>query len=163
MMYQRIRKVPMMRLFNIKKDKNISKGFQIESPEVFVSWNINAEELKALLMGYGLKEVTKEYFTIDCTSLGGLKHKLGFHFQHQESGGLEILEFFRDSYPDYNQSFSEFQRCFEDYFGMPSEEYPINDEGFPSYEWKFQGGIKIYHYIMDRFGLEERLFIKKGQ
>jgi hypothetical protein len=41
------------------------------------------------------RHVTAAYYVIDCTSLGGLHHALGFHFRQRENGELRELEFFR--------------------------------------------------------------------
>jgi len=151
-----------MNFFNkVLKAKGIAEGYNIEKPLIFVPWGITAEKLEDLFKHHDLKKVTGGYYTIECVSLGGLKHRLGFHFRQDKSGTLALLEFFRENYPDYNKSFEEFQKHFTDCFGKPSKEYPINEEGFPSYEWNLHDGICIRHYIMDRFGLEERLYIEK--
>ncbi|AJY76736.1 hypothetical protein [Paenibacillus beijingensis] len=146
----------------IKNKSTLKDGFQLEEPNLFVQWELVPEELVQLFKSMPLKKVTNEYFTIECISLGGLPHKLGFHFYSQSPNRLYMLEFFRESYPDYIESFREFQEHFENTFGKPTKQYPINSEGFPSFEWRIGKSIQIRHYIMDRFGLEERLFIQRA-
>lgn len=109
-----------------------------------------------------MHKVTKEYLTIECISLGGLKHRLGFHIDNKSLNRLYMLEFFRDLYPDYNESFRDFQEHVELTYGKATMEFPMNSEGFPSFEWRIGDNVRIQHYIMDRFGLEERLIIQKA-
>ena len=54
--------------------------------------------------------VTAGYYVIDCTSLSGLRHALGFHFRPSEDEKLRELEFFRRRYSDLAESYNEFQR-----------------------------------------------------
>ena len=144
------------------KNNDIRSGYKIDNPDIFIPWEISQSHFEALLKGHPFKKVTSNYYTIECTSLGGLNHMLGFHFELKKGSNLchlKLLEFFRKAYPDYEESFIEFQKYFTNKFGNPTREYPINAEGFPAYEWSISY-IQIHHYIMDRFGLEERLFIK---
>ncbi|WP_199618036.1 hypothetical protein [Paenibacillus alkalitolerans] len=146
-----------------KNKRNLLEGIQLEKPKLFVPWDVTPVELTKMFEGAGLNKVTNEYFTIECISHGGLTHVLGFHFNRNHSNKLHILEFFRKSYPDYHESFTEFQKHFEKTYGRSTKEYPINSEGFPSFEWRIGTEIRIQHYIMDRFGLEERLHIQKAR
>jgi hypothetical protein len=73
---------------------DLSDGFQIEEPEAFVRWGMTESELLATLP-ITPRHVTTGYYVIDCTSLGGLHHVLGFHFRPRENGELRELEFFR--------------------------------------------------------------------
>lgn len=146
------------------KSKDIETGYKIDSPDSFVPWGISPSQFEALFKDYPIKKVTRNYYTLECTSLDGLNHMLGFHFQTSEGKfeyKLNLLEFFRLSYPDYEKSFEEFQRYFANRFGKASKEHAGNAEGFLGYEWRI-GDIQIHHYIMERFGLEEKLLIMKG-
>ena len=58
---------------------DLSQGFQIEGPAVFVPWDVSESELLDLLP-VEPHHVTTGYYVIDCTSLPGLQHALGFHF-----------------------------------------------------------------------------------
>ena len=138
---------------------DLRSGFQIETPNAFVPWGIQETELQALLGDHGLKHVTQGYYTLSCVSLGGLSHKLGFHFYPRTGGRLNELEFFRSSYENQKASFDEFQTHFEMSFGKPTNEKP-GGEGFPSYAWNLHGA-QIVHYVMDRFGPEEHMRIRK--
>jgi hypothetical protein len=138
------------------RDVDLSQGFQIENPQVFVPWGISEVELVDLVP-LAPHHVTTGYYVIDCTSLSGLSHALGFHFRPREDGKLRTLEFFRRSYLDMHRSFDEFQRHLEETFGPPaSESDPY--EGMPHYTWKV-GKATIRHYVFDRFGPEEHVDI----
>jgi len=52
-----------------------------------------------------------------------------------------------------------FSYFFKKAFGRPSYSEQ-SENGFQHYEWLFKE-IKIYHYVLDRFGPEERLGIAK--
>jgi hypothetical protein len=66
----------------------ISKGFQIEEPNVFIPWDLTETQLQRCLEGLQLRRVTDGYFTTHCTSLSGLSHELGFHFYPRHDGWL---------------------------------------------------------------------------
>lgn len=138
---------------------NIAEGFQIEVPDVFVSWGIREPDLRDLLDGLGLRHVTHGYYTLSCVSLGGMSHELGFHFFPRPGGILNELEFFRRSYDDQKASFDEFQSHFEAFFGKPTKEQK-GAEGFPSYAWELNE-VRIVHFVFDRFGPEEHMRILK--
>jgi hypothetical protein len=137
----------------------ISKGFHIEQPKIFVPWKISETELKQLFDGQSLRHITHGYFTTPCTSLNGLSHELGFHFHPRGEGVLIEFEFFRKSYMDQAASFQGFQSHLEMTFGQPTTTTP-GTENFPSHTWQLSG-VQIAHFIIDRFGLEEHVSIKK--
>lgn len=126
-------------------------------PDVFVPWGIGEAELQTLLPS--ARKVTRGYFTLDCVSLGGLRHMIGFHFDPRRAGRLVELEFFRASYPDQHASFANFQRHLESTFGHAERSGP-GDSGFPWYEWDL-GGTQIQHLVFDRFGPEEHVRIRR--
>jgi hypothetical protein len=72
---------------------NIEHGFLLESPRVAVPWGISQTELAALIKT-GLRKITVGYFTLPCTSLPGLTHNLGLHFEPRSGGRLVEIEFF---------------------------------------------------------------------
>ncbi len=57
---------------NNKLNMDINKGFQIDSPKIFVPWDVEEKELTDLFNGHELKHVTTGYYTTSCTSLNGL-------------------------------------------------------------------------------------------
>ena len=136
---------------------NIAEGFQIEVPNIFVNWSIGETELRTLLEPYGLRHITRGYFVLSCVSLNEMAHELGFHFSPRSKGILTELEFFRRSYENQKASFDEFQKHFEVFFGQPTKS-TMGTEGFLSHTWELQG-IKIVHFVFDRFGLEEHMRI----
>ena len=138
---------------------DLAEGFQIEEPAVFVRWGITEPELLNTLT-VEPHHVTAGYYVIDCISLSGLHHALGFHFRPDEDGRLRELEFFRRRYPDLTESYNEFQRHLVAAFGAPATQSP-GDEGFPNCTWQ-SGGATIRHYILYRFGPEEHVRITRG-
>ena len=131
----------------------LREGFQLEVPPVFVPWNITEQRLRELLEPHGLRRITFGYFTLSCTSLGGLAHQIGFHFIPRGSDHLTELEFFRDPPLDLGQSYEEFQKHLEQTFGPPTRTAP-GRAGFPEHRWVLPGAT-IVHYVLDRFGPEE--------
>ena len=168
---------------------NIQNGFQIEEPNVYVPWDTDEKGLESLLSRYGLNKVNDGYYCISCKSLGGLPHELGFHFEKKENrdkkenlekyiksigtiiktirpsynpardGKISELEFFRKEYPNLKESFEEFQSYFEKSFGKPTFS-KLEKSGFTYNEWILQD-IRIFHYVIDRFGPEEHMRIRK--
>jgi hypothetical protein len=138
---------------------DLISGFPIESPNVFVPWGISESQLKSLLVEHGLKQVTHGYYTLSCVSLDGLSHQLGFHFHPRHRGTLNELEFFRRSYESLKVSFDDFQKHFEQSFGKPKIE-ESETEGYPAFSWSLNG-VKIVHYVIERFGPEEHMRIMK--
>src|SRR4051794_39079921 len=108
---------------------DISRGFQIEQPDLFIPWKISRSRLQRIFAGRALHRVSQDYFTTSCTSLGGLVHELGFHFHRLFFGffgpaRLMDLEFFRPSPPDLAASYHEFQHHLEKTFGKPTRSFP---------------------------------------
>lgn len=137
---------------------NISDGFEIFEPRIFVPWGIECGALEQLLSSVtSLKKVTTGYYTIEAEPLEGLQCLMGFHL-HQ-TGRLNRLEFFRRDYSDQNASFESFQWSFEATFGKPNHSSP-GDEGFPNHTWNLKD-VTISHYVFDRFGPEEHMEIIK--
>ena len=137
---------------------NISKGFQIEDPPVFVPWATSQDELRQLLGEHGLRHITTGYFTVSCQTLGGMRHELGFHFEPRQGDRLFELEFFRKDYSDQKGSYEEFQCHFEKAFGPPTDRRP-GQEGFESCTWNLPN-VEIVHFVFDRFGPEEHMRVK---
>ncbi|MCK0108828.1 hypothetical protein MWU58_05955 [Flavobacteriaceae bacterium S0825] len=136
----------------------IEKGFKIDSPDVFVPWNISEKEFVKLFETNKLKNVANGYYTISCESLDGLKCFIGFHFDPRRNGILNELEFFRLDYTNQKASFEDFQFHFEKAFGNPNLKSK-GKEGFDNYQWSINE-IRIMHYIFDRFGNEEHMRIR---
>jgi hypothetical protein len=138
------------------KGMNLSKGFQIEQPHVFVPWDTSETQFPDGFKGLHLRLVTHGYFTTHCTSLSGLPHELGFRFYPQ---GLAELEFFCSSCPDLPTSYDVFQRHLEETFGPPTLTSP-GSGGFLSHTWTF-AGAEVRHYVQEHFGPAENVRIRK--
>ena len=140
---------------------DIAKGFQLDTPDIFIPWEIDEKTLTDLFDGHSLRHVTAGYYTTSCTSLNGLNCMLGFHFNPRQDGTLAGLEFFRADNIDRQKSFDDFQHHFETAFG-PAQNITKGDEGFDQFEWMIDD-VQIIHYMFDRFGLEEHMIIKKSK
>lgn len=138
---------------------NLKDGFQIEEPAVFIPWGISEDQLVDLLP-VAPRHVASGYHVIDCKSLSGLHHALGFHFRPPADGKLRELEFFRRAYPDMQESFLDFQAHLEATFGTPTSQSP-GDLGLPHYYWTIDG-TWIRHYVFERFGPEEHVRIGRS-
>jgi len=66
---------------------DIQTGFQLEDPHVFLPWGSFMRDL-APLLSKRLRRVDPGYYTIACTSLGGMKHHLAFTFTPRVEGRL---------------------------------------------------------------------------
>jgi hypothetical protein len=137
---------------------DLSKGFQIEEPRMFVLWGTPEAAFPRLFANLNSRLVTDGYFTARCTSLGGLHHELGFHFHPRRGGRLVELEFFRRAYPGLAASYQDFQEHLENSFGQPTDTSP-GSAGFPSNTWRLSGA-DVVHFVIDRFGPEEHVRIK---
>lgn len=134
-------------------------GFQIEQPRLFIPWGIREDQLRQIFQGHVLRHITDGYYTTSCTSLGGLAHELGFHFDPRVDGILVEYEVFRRSYPDQTASYAEFQRHLEATFGAPTISR-AGSAGFPRQVWRIHDA-EVAHYVFDRFGPEEHVRITK--
>ena len=137
---------------------NISEGFRIEDPDVFVPWGIDENKLIDLLPRASLRKVTDGYYVIPCTSLGGLRHTLGFHFRPSQDGRLWELEFFLEQSLS-SRTYREWQQHLERAFGKSDTNVPA-DFGFERHEWHI-GSIEVIHTVVDRFTEEEHVRISK--
>lgn len=142
---------------------DLSEGFQIEDPAVFVPWGIAEENLQSLFPTE-LTQVTAGYYTTECHSLGGLRHYLGLHFHPRQDGTLHELELFQQDWQEapaeqsaLAASFGTWQEHLELAFGPPTQQ-TIGDYNLPAYLWK-TGSIQIWHLCRYRFALEQHVRI----
>jgi hypothetical protein len=142
----------------MKPRMDLSKGFQIEDPNVFVPWDTLESQFHNGFDGLHLRLVTDGYFTTHCTSLEGLSHELGFRFYPWNKGGLVEFEFFLDSL-DLAASYREFQHHLEATFGQPTIT-ERGSEGYPSHTWRFSGA-EVVHFVQEHFGPAEYVRIRK--
>ena len=141
---------------------NISQGFQIEQPKVFVPWQINEKLLVDLFSAYNLRKVTNGHYSLSCVSLGRLHHELGLHFHPRANGVLMEMEFYLKSPRSLTQSFKMLQRSFEATFGAPTiakrvrRSYREN-----SYTWELKG-VRIEHHLRERIWDADKVRVIKG-
>ena len=133
---------------------NISQGFEIEQPKVFVPWGITEKALLGLVKSSSLRHVTKGHFSLSCISLGGLSHELSFHFMPRVDGKLKELELYLKGAQRQplalTQSFKRLQRHVEAIFGPPTIVNPIRKSYQEySYTWNLKG-VRIEHHIRKR-------------
>jgi hypothetical protein len=140
---------------------DIVKGFQIDEPDLFINWNIDRNGLLDVFKNYNLRKVTTDVYTSKCKCMGVLECHIGFHF-NKDGNNLSRVQFFRQDYKgSLEESFNDFQTHLEKNFGPPEGIIEDNNK-FPRYSWGF-GNILIFHYVQDRFGPEENVFITKSE
>lgn len=135
----------------------IGEGLVLDRPAVTIPWTIDERKLEEVF-GDAIRQVTDGYWVAGVTVFGGLECRLGFHFSTAD-GRLAYLEFFRASYDDQQLSYEEFQRHFEGAFGMPTHRRR-GSEGLDDCLWELDT-VEILHYVIDRFGPEEHMEIRR--
>jgi hypothetical protein len=120
---------------------DLSKGFQIEEPDVFVPWDIPETTLQRRFQGLHL-----------C-------HNLGFHFYPRNNGRLVELEFFHHSCPDIATSYEGFQHQLEQTFGPPTLTAPPQ-KAIPRILGPFLDA-RSFNFVQEHFGPAEYVRIQK--
>jgi hypothetical protein len=87
---------------------------------------------------------------------------VGFHFEPKnDSGLLKELELFDSGESNTEKSYHVFHERLVQRFGEPyKEKRGACGASMPDREWHV-GPVSIVHYVMDRFGTEEQLTIRK--
>jgi len=137
--------------------EELLSGVQIEEPSVFLNWDIKEDVfVEKFVNADNFRE--HGYFVGNIIFLG--QHcNMGVSF----SGTVDKISFGRDDYSGEDgliKSFHTFQTALEKAFGSPTKRKPVLDH-FESCVWDISDEIKIRHYVMDRFGLAEYLYIQK--
>jgi len=60
---------------------DVSCGFQLEQPDELIPWRISVRQLQRLLAGQQIKQISSDYFSASCISLGGVSRWLAFRFR----------------------------------------------------------------------------------
>ena len=155
---------------------DILKGLQIDEPKIFIPWNIDENDFVNMFKNYtvarnierycGVKNITV-FGEINCNIVAGFDKticKFSISRDHcEEDNSLKdkSIKTPEDFKIYLEKSFKNFQIALEKSFGKPSKRIKSLDS-FESCEWNIGNKIKIYHYVMDRFGLVEYLHIEKG-
>lgn len=152
----------------IRKRMDISTGFQIEQPKVFIPWGCSPSELRRLFVGHSLEEVFPDMFSTSCTSLGGLSHLLRFDFQRQLWGlfrpRLNELHFSHHpcSQTGVVASFEAFPKHLRATFGEPSATSLDDSDGdLQSDTWTLPSVVISYVVFQNQGGPEELLKFTK--
>lgn len=150
---------------------NILKGLQIDEPMIFVPWDIDENVFSDMFKDHSISLVVENnYLVKDVTILGESHCNIGVQFDNIVSEVSISRDDYGEYHPDYMKSsealkialmrsFMSFQTALIREFGQPNKREILDT--FESFEWHIYSNIKIYHYIMDRFGLAEYLRIKK--
>jgi len=106
--------------------------------------------------------VAPGYYVARCQILGGLGAQVGFHFEPKnDDGRLKELELFDNGEHDIEKSYQVFHERLVQVFGEPQEEKRgACGASMPDREWHV-GPVSVVHYVMDRFGPEEHLTVRK--
>jgi len=147
---------------------DISTGFQIEHPKIFIPWGCSPSELQRLFVGHSLERIVPDMFLTSCTSLGGLSHRLRFDFRRELWGlfkpRLSELHF---SHHPYSQtgvaaSFEAFPKHLRATFGEPSATtLDDSDYHYPSDTWTLPSVVISYVVFQNHGGPEELLKFTK--
>jgi len=108
------------------------------------------------------RQVTPLYYIARGTVLGGLQCQVGFHFEAKgSSSSLNKIQLFDNGERDIEASYRAFQDRLLQQFGPPTiQKAGALSSSMPDCEWRV-GPARILHYVMDRFGPEEHLWIHK--
>ena len=136
---------------------SLNDGFIIEKPSLTIPWGLSKSQLTRLLESHGLQTITPDYYVLSCTSLSGLAHHLGFHFDRDCGTSKYWLELFRPNRAVIKESYAESQRHLEETFGPPTM-IQAGEEGFPYHQWQ-AGLYRVTHKVYERFGLSESITI----
>jgi len=145
-----------LQLPTMRQRMDLSKGFQIEEPNVFVPWDTTEAQFQQTFERLHLRHMKHSYYTTRCTSLAGLSLHLMFVFYPM---GLGELRFGGNSCPDLDTSYDVFQRHLEETFGPPTLTTP-GSEGYLDHTWVFHGA-EVRHYVSEHFGPAEYVIIQK--
>jgi hypothetical protein len=138
---------------------NIRNGLSTDDGTL-IPWSATREQLNSIVGHRNLNEISHDYFVTRCNLLRGLHLSLGFHFVRRK---LIEYELFRHIAVPLELSFPEFQTHLEYTFGPPSHTTEPDAEysgGYSCHEWRF-GRIRVRHTVMERFGLEEHVRIRR--
>ncbi len=138
---------------------DILKGLQIDEPMIFLPWDIDENGFIDMFKNHNMSLVVEKYYFVrDVTIFDNSHCNIGVTFDKMiRKVGISRNNY--EGYDAYVKSFAEFQIALIREFGQPNKlEKALND--FESCEWRISDSIKIYHYVMDRFGLEEHLYIE---
>ena len=143
----------------------ILKGLQIDEPEIFIPWDINEDNFVDMFKNHNLARNIERYCGVkSITVFGEINCNIVAEFD-KTIRKFSISRNYPEGYvfeEDYLiKSFDAFQTALERQFGKPTNRKKT-EINFESCEWDIGNKIKIYHYVMDRFGLAEYLFIEKG-
>jgi hypothetical protein len=139
----------------MKNEKILFPTISFYEPTREVGLRISKRKVKGIMKDKNLRVIAKDYICVDAKVLRpDFSCSIGFHFKFNI---VYMWEFFRDreyyqSHDTYD-SYQDFQKVFEEYFGKPTS---IKDDY--SCKWIYDT-YEIHHYLYDRFGLEEHLFI----
>jgi hypothetical protein len=136
----------------------VLKGLQIDDPMIFLPWDIDENVFVDIFKNHNVSLVVrKHYFVRDVTIFSENHCNIGIIFDRT----ICKVSIARDNYEGYDayvKSFVGFQTALTRDFGRPNRcEKTLND--FENCEWELSANIKIHHYVINRFGLEEHLYI----
>jgi len=143
-----------------KNRRNVLAGLQLENPAVFIPWEIEATDLLGMFEDKNISQITENgYWIKEVTVWGEDKCSLGVEF-YKTIKKIGISRMNYGAYDNYVKSFEAFQVALIKEFGQPSERERILLD-FENCKWKIDGKINIHHYVINRFGLEEHLYIER--
>ena len=144
--------------------KDILKGLQIDDPKILIPWDINEDDFVDMFKNHNVARNSEKYCGIkNITVFGEINCNIVVEFdkticKFSVSRNYPERYVFEDDY--LIKSFNAFQIAIEKAFGKPTKKSK-DETNFKNCEWDIGNKIKIYHFVMDRFGLGEYLRIEK--
>jgi len=135
-------------------------GLQVDFPNVFIPWDTNEKSFEEKLCCHGFSLVVEKYYSAVNTVIFGEEHCIiGVKFEETISE-FGISRDYYGGYDDYIRSYSAYHKAIERLFGKPDQRQKVLGE-FEDCIWTIDRKIKIHHYVMERFCLEEHLRISR--
>jgi hypothetical protein len=143
------------------KAKKPLLGIPLEKPQVTVSWSCTEDDVYSVFQASNVECIAEKYYLItDITFLGNKHCNMGLYF----NSTIVKASFSRASYGGYSSficSYNEFQEAIVNSYGSPTT-VKMSDDSFPYCVWNIEKRVNLYHYVLDRFGLEEHLYFEKA-
>ena len=145
---------------------DIQKGIILGDPPIFLPWDIDETHFVDLFKDYEISFVTqkgcddKYYCVADIPVFGETHCNIGVKFEKNICAIDVSRRNLTGEYDDYVKSFSSFQNALIREFGQPNKTKKDCETKFNYCEWNM-GGIRIYHTVMNRFGLTECLRLER--
>ena len=142
----------------------IQKGIYFDNPKFFLAWDTDENSFNNMFKNHHVSKVVEKYYGINDVTVFLEPHcNIGVKFDKaiHEIGIARDKAYFskKKKYDEMVKiSFCEFQVALKKAFGAPTTAQ--KRDGLEEFWWLFENGVRIHHYLMNRFGLAEYLYIE---